>query len=51
MPVPTTIHRENERPTDVGILAMEMYFPRRVSFSSIFLFLCTDPEVEYQVHI
>lgn len=31
MPVPTAIHRESERPTDVGILAMEMYFPRRVS--------------------
>ena len=35
-----TTYNANERPKDVGILAMEMYFPRRVctpTISSLFL--------------
>lgn len=31
-------HSENARPKDVGILAMEMYFPQRVRAFSCCLF-------------
>ena len=34
-----TAFAEAPRPKDVGILAMEMYFPRRVRFSSVLLFV------------